>query len=87
MQWRAGPVKAYLNQVKRYFGLSLAMCAFIMGVAGVAPLWASEQVVVYSSRKDHLIRPLFEQFEQQTGIEVKYITDKAAPLISRIAVE
>ena len=80
-------MKAYLSLVKRYFGLSLAVCAFIMGVAGVAPLWASEQVVVYSSRKDHLIRPLFEKFEKQTGIEVKYITDKAAPLISRIAVE
>lgn len=52
-----------------------------------APLWAAEQVVVYSSRKDHLIRPLFEQFQQETGIEVKYITDKAAPLISRIRAE
>ena len=80
-------VSGIVSAVKRYFGLSLALYAFFVGVAGVVPAAAAEQVVVYSSRKDHLIRPLFEQFEQQTGIEVKYITDKAAPLISRIAVE
>lgn len=48
---------------------------------------AAEEVVVYSARKEHLIKPLFEAFEKETGIEVKYITDKAGPLLQRLKAE
>ncbi|AKE51119.1 Fe(3+) ABC transporter substrate-binding protein [Kangiella geojedonensis] len=46
-----------------------------------------KEIVVYSSRKEHLIKPFFEQFTQETGIPVVYITDGAAPLISRLKAE
>jgi iron(III) transport system substrate-binding protein len=48
--------------------------------------WA-EEVVVYSSRKEHLIKPLFERFTADTGIKVTYLTDKAGPLIQRLVAE
>jgi len=48
---------------------------------------AADEVVVYSARKEHLIKPLFEAFEKETGIEVKYITDKAGPLLQRLKAE
>ena len=47
----------------------------------------SDPIVVYSSRNQHLIEPVFEQFTQQTGITVEYTTDKAGVLIERIKTE
>ena len=46
-----------------------------------------ETITVYSSRKEHLIKPLFDAFTQETGIKVQYITDKAGPLMARIKAE
>ncbi len=46
-----------------------------------------EEVVVYSARKEHLIRPLFSQYTEETGVKIKYITGKAPVLMQRIKVE
>ncbi|GJM08016.1 MAG: putative binding protein component of ABC iron transporter [Lysobacteraceae bacterium] len=48
---------------------------------------AADELVVYSERKDHLIRPLLEQYSAQTGVEVRFLTDSAGVLIERIAAE
>jgi len=48
---------------------------------------SKKEIVVYSSRKEHLIKPFFEQFTKETGIPVVYITDAAAPLVSRLKAE
>lgn len=47
----------------------------------------AEEVVVYSARKDHLIKPLFDAYKAETGVDVKYITGKAAPLMQRLMSE
>ena len=47
----------------------------------------SPVVSVYSSRKEHLIKPVFEKFTKETGIKVEYMTDKAQPLIAKIEAE
>lgn len=47
----------------------------------------AEEVVVYSARNEHLIQPLFDQFTKETGIRVKFITDKAGALVQRIRSE
>lgn len=44
-------------------------------------------LVVYSARKEHLVKPLFDEFTRQTGIEVTYITDAAGPLLARLSAE
>ena len=46
-----------------------------------------ENLVIYSSRKEHLIQPLFEKFTSETGIKIDYVTDKAGVLIERIKIE
>ncbi len=44
-------------------------------------------LVVYSARAEHLIRPVFDRFTEETGIRVRYITDDAGPLLTRLAAE
>jgi iron(III) transport system substrate-binding protein len=46
-----------------------------------------EEIVVYSARKEHLIRPLFSTYTKVTGVKIKYITDKAPVLLQRIRAE
>ena len=48
---------------------------------------AAEEVVVYSSRIDELIKPVFDAYTAKTGVKVKFITDKEAPLMQRIKAE
>lgn len=50
-------------------------------------LQAAEPVVVYSSRIDELIKPVFDAYTRETGVQVKFITDKEAPLMARIKAE
>jgi iron(III) transport system substrate-binding protein len=54
---------------------------------GNALALADGQITVYSARKDHLIKPLFDTYTEQTGIEIRYITDKAGPLLARLVAE
>jgi len=49
--------------------------------------FATDRLVVYSSRNEHLISPVFKLFTDQTGIEIEYATDKAGVLIERIKME
>jgi len=51
------------------------------------PKQEDDTVVVYSSRKDHLIKPLFDLYTQKTGVKIDYITDSAGPLIARLQAE
>ena len=48
---------------------------------------AGEEVVVYSSRGEALIKPLFDLYTQQTGVKVVFLTDNAGPLIARLQAE
>jgi iron(III) transport system substrate-binding protein len=44
-------------------------------------------VVVYSSRQEYLIKPLFDRFTAETGIEVQTQTGEEGPLIARLEAE
>ena len=44
-------------------------------------------VNVYSSRKEILVKDLFDQFTDETGIEVRFVKDKAPKLIARLQSE
>ena len=45
------------------------------------------ELVVYSSRKEYLVKPLFDAYEQATGVKINYTTDKAGALIARLRAE
>jgi iron(III) transport system substrate-binding protein len=44
-------------------------------------------VVVYSSRQEYLIKPIFDRFTEETGIEVQLQTGEEGPLIARLQAE
>ncbi|EGV50862.1 Fe(3+) ABC transporter substrate-binding protein [endosymbiont of Riftia pachyptila] len=48
---------------------------------------ADDEIVVYSARKEHLIKPLFDAYTQKSGVKIRYITDKAGPLLARLKAE
>ena len=60
-------------------GLMLASSTFIVS--------AAEELVVYTARKEHLVKPLFDAYTKKTGVNIRYITDKAAPLLARLQAE
>lgn len=46
-----------------------------------------KELIVYSSRKEHLIKPLFDLYQKESGVKIRYITDKAPPLMARLKAE
>ena len=56
-------------------------------LGSVESIEMNDALVVYSSRNEHLIRPVFALFTEETGIDVEYATDKAGVLIERIKAE
>lgn len=63
----------------------LASCSTENG--GIDEATSAMPITVYSSRAEHLIQPLFKAFTEETGIQVRYITDTEAALISRLQSE
>ena len=54
-----------------------------------APIYASttDDIIVYSARKAHLVKPLFDAFYEDTGINVKVLTGKGSSIIERLKLE
>lgn len=42
------------------------------------------EVVVYSTRNEQLIKPVFDTYTQQTGVKISFVTDKEGPLLERL---
>lgn len=62
--------------------INLFMIA-IVSIFCIGKCWA-EEVNLYSARKEHLIKPLIELFEKDTGIKVNLVTAKSSQLHQRI---
>lgn len=68
-------------------------CAVLLLASALLTLSCSKQpssddaITVYSARAEHLISPLFDRYTQETGIEIRYITDNAGALIQRLKAE
>ena len=48
---------------------------------------AADEVNLYSARKEKLIKPLLDQFTNETGIKVNLVTGKADALLKRLQME
>jgi len=63
-----------------------AMFLLIASLLGAGPA-AAERVVVYSARIEALIKPMFDAYTRETGVEIQYITDKEGALVERLKAE
>ena len=60
----------------------------LLVVALSVPLFAlADEVVVYSARNEHLIKPLFDRYTESNGVTIRFITDKEGPLLQRLKAE
>jgi iron(III) transport system substrate-binding protein len=67
--------------------LGMALSLLTMPPAPVPEARGAEEVVVYSARIEQLIKPMFDAFTAQTGIQVKYFTANEAELFERLKAE
>ena len=65
----------------------VAVSILTVSTHSVVQAATGDSVTVYSSRKEHLIKPLFEAFTKDTGIQVEYLTGKGGALIERLKLE
>ncbi|GIX46520.1 MAG: putative binding protein component of ABC iron transporter [Candidatus Tectimicrobiota bacterium] len=59
----------------------------LVGLALMLPAAEAAEVVVYSSRIEQLIKPMFDAFTAASGIPVRYFTASEAELIERLKAE
>ncbi len=63
----------------------LSIILFIIALPiNITSTLASDEVNVYSARKEHLIKPLINDFEIQTGIKVNILSAKSKVLIKKL---
>jgi iron(III) transport system substrate-binding protein len=58
-----------------------------LSLIAVASSVSAAEVVVYSARNEQLIKPLFDAYTKETGVQVKFVTDKEGPLMARLKAE
>ena len=47
----------------------------------------AKELVIYTSRKEHLVKPIFDQYTKETGVKINYRTGKDGILIQTIKTE
>ncbi|MGI0116090.1 extracellular solute-binding protein [Zooshikella sp. RANM57] len=76
---------------KRFSSLALTSLFIVtLTIADMSVASSTEnkgEMVIYSSRKEHLIKPLFDQYTKETGVKIRYVTDAEGPLIARMQAE
>lgn len=68
------------------YGL-LGITAGVISVYAPAVQAATNEVNLYSARKEKLIKPILKDFESETGIKVNLVTGKADALLKRLQAE
>lgn len=79
-----------IAQQKTRLPIVLALAVGLLVIQLVSGLESGEpirQVNVYSARIETLIKPMFDAFTQQTGIQVKYFTASEKELFERLKAE
>ena len=67
--------------------MNMKMIFLLLAICMPLTLMAEEVVNVYSARIEKLIKPAFDAFTAETGIQVKYTTAKEAELLERLKAE
>ncbi|MDE3268688.1 MAG: extracellular solute-binding protein [Pseudomonadota bacterium] len=90
-----------MQQSRDYFVQSVAVCllsiqilAQLLGYAfvGSSTVVAAAQkpkreLNIYTSRSEHLLKPILARYTKETGVKFRYLTDKAPVLIQKLLAE
>jgi iron(III) transport system substrate-binding protein len=63
----------------------LLVCCALIATGCSRP--AEDDLVVYSARSEYLIQPIFEQYAEETGVKIRFLSDNEASLIARLVAE
>jgi iron(III) transport system substrate-binding protein len=63
---------------------TLTVVGLTLAIGSTPAVAETEEVNLYSARKEALIKPLLERFTEETGIEVNLVTGKADALLERL---
>ena len=66
--------------MKRFFPILLVATL-------LAPALHAAELVVYTERKEPLVKPIFDRYTRETGTTVRILSDGAPVLIERLAAE
>lgn len=77
----------FLLETKKVKAIVLTMVVFTLGSIPTVGFTQDKELVVYSARKEHLIKPLFEMYTKKTGVKIAYTTGKAGALLERLKAE
>ena len=69
----------------RSFRFGMLLVVGVLALSGCSR--EPTEIVVYSSRNEQLIKPMFDRYTQETGQAIRFVTDDAGPLIERLAAE
>lgn len=58
-----------------------------LALTSLAGFAQAKELVVYSARQEHLVKPVFDLYTETTGVKINYITDGEAPLLARLRAE
>lgn len=58
-----------------------------LALATAASSTQAADLVIYTARNEQLVKPLFDRYEAETGVDIEYLTDKEAPLMARLQAE
>lgn len=64
-------------------GLPILLATLLLA-SGVS---VADELVIYSARNEPLIKPVFDRYTAETGTEIRFLTDKEAPLLARLQAE
>jgi len=72
---------SFFSRATRVLAIACLGSGFLPTVA------TAETLVVYSARNEQLIKPVFDAYTRETGVEVEFTTGEAAVLTERLAAE
>lgn len=66
--------------------IAVALSSFV-SIVTTSSIAQAEEIVIYSARNEQYIKPLFDLYTKQTGVQIKFVTDKEGPLMERLKAE
>ena len=63
---------------------------FVLSLLGLAPItstFAADKLVVYSGRAERLIKPVLDEFQAKSGIQIELLSSGTTELVNRLQAE